>query len=90
MREFAVTLRCGLKFVVKADRVVLMDRQFLALSTSPSGTDGEGEVSAETVALFDRSQVMAVVAKDHLVSEEQTDPIPGRFSVEEPDDGIPF
>jgi hypothetical protein len=87
MREFAVTLRCGLKFVVKADRVVLLDRQFLALSTSLS--DGAGEPSGETVALFDRSQVTAVVAKDQLVSEEQTDPIPGRY-VSDPDDGIPF
>ncbi len=90
MREFVVTLRCGLKFVVKADRVVLLDRQFLALVTNLTAGDGESEPAGETVALFDRGQVTAAVAKDHLVSEEQTDLIPGRFGGTGPDDDIPF
>jgi hypothetical protein len=86
MREFVVTLRCGLKFVVKAERVVLLDRQFLALVVNRDGdTDGNGE----TVALFDRAQVAAVVARDHLVSEERCDPIAGRFG-DVVDDAIPF
>lgn len=89
MREFAVTLRCGLKFVVKADHVVLLDRQFLALTTTHSPLDRDPDATGEPIALFDRSQMTAVVAKDWLVSEEQTDPIPGRHTVE-PDDGIPF
>lgn len=85
MREFVVTLRCGLKFVVKAERVVLLDRQFLALVV-PRDDDPNGE----TVALFDRSQVAAVVARDHLVSEEKCDPIASRFGIEGGDDAIPF
>lgn len=84
MREFVVTLRCGLKFVVKADRVILLDRQFLALVTSRD--DGEAEPSGETVGMFDRGQVTAVVARDHLISEEQTEPIPARNA----GDDIPF
>lgn len=80
MREFVVTLRCGLKFVVRADRVVLLDRQFLALVV--------GDADGDTVALFDRAQVAATVARDHLVSEERTDPIPGRGA--DPTDDIPF
>jgi len=87
MREFVVTLRCGLKFVVKADRVVLLDRQFLALVVALPG-DGD-EPNGETVALFERAQVAAVVAKDHLVSEERCDPIPNRIG-EMVDGDIPF
>ena len=87
MREFVVTLRCGLKFVVKAERVVLLDRQFLALVVP---RDGESDANGEPVALFDRAQVAAVVARDHLVSEEKCDPIGGRFGIEGGDDAIPF
>jgi hypothetical protein len=87
MREFVVTLRCGLKFVVKAERVVLLDRQFLALVIP---REGEFDANGETVALFDRAQVAAVVARDHLVSEERCDPIASRFGVEGGDDAIPF
>ena len=50
---------------------------------------GEGESDAETVALFERGQVAAVVAKDHLVSEERCDPIPARYGVDDGSD-IPF
>jgi hypothetical protein len=86
MREFVVTLRCGVKFVVKAERVVLLDRQFLALVVSrPDADAAEGE----TVALFDRGQVAAVVARDHLVSEERCEPLAGRFADEDVDP-IPF
>jgi hypothetical protein len=86
MREFVVTLRCGLKFVVKAERVVLLDRQFLALVTN---RDGDADLNGEPVAMFDRSQVAAVVARDHLVSEERCDPIAGRYG-DVVDDAIPF
>ena len=84
MREFVVTLRCGLKFVVKADRVSITDRQFLALLvTLPDGPD------LETAALFDRAQVFAVVAKDLLVSEVQSEPLAGYITRGDGDD-IPF
>ena len=83
MREFVVTLRCGVKFVVKAEQVILLDRQFLALIVRRDGEDND------TVALFDRGQVAAVVARDHLVSEERGEPLDGRF-VGEVDDPIPF
>jgi hypothetical protein len=89
MHEFVVTLRCGLKFVVKADRVVLLDRQFLALVLTLPGADGEAATNGETVALFERAQVAAVVAKDHLVSEERCDPIAGAYEIDGRDD-IPF
>ncbi len=76
MREFVVTLRCGLRFVVKADRVVRLDAQYLALVLDRTPTIGDAEGSADTVALFERSQVAVVVAREHLVSEEKCDPIP--------------
>lgn len=87
MHEFVVTLRCGLKFVVKAERVVLLDRQFLALVIA---REGDFDANGDTVALFERSQVAAVVARDHLVSEERCDPIVGRFAADGVDDAIPF
>lgn len=89
MHEFVVTLRCGLKFVVKADRVALLDRQFLALVMTIPGEDGEPPTTGETVALFERAQVAAVIAKAHLVSEERCDPIPGAYETDGRDD-IPF
>lgn len=89
MNEFVVTLRCGLKFVVKANRVVLLDRQFLALVLTLPGADGEPAATGETVALFERGQVAAVVGKSHLVSEERCDPIAGPYEIDGRDD-IPF
>jgi hypothetical protein len=89
MHEFVVTLRCGLKFVVRADRVVLLDRQFLALLLAQPGGEGEADTGGETVALFERAQVAAVVARGHLVSEERCDPIPGPYGAD-PRDDIPF
>jgi hypothetical protein len=89
MHEFVVTLRCGLKFVVKADRVALLDRQFLALVLTIPGGDGDPPTNGETVALFERAQVAAVIARDHLVSEERCDPIPGAYEMDGRDD-IPF
>ena len=89
MREFVVTLRCGVRFVVKASRVVLVDRQFLALVADRADANGD-DATADTVALFDRSQVAAVVAKENLVSEERCDPIGERFANAGADDPIPF
>jgi hypothetical protein len=87
MSEFVVTLRCGVKFVVKAERIVLLDRQFLALVVNrPDADDPNGE----TVALFDRGQVAAVVARDRLVSEERCEPLVSRYSDANGDDPIPF
>jgi len=90
MHEFVVTLRCGLKFVVKADRVVLLDRQFLALVMTLPGGDNEPDTAGETVALFERAQVAAVVAKAHLVSEERCEPIAGPYGADPRDADIPF
>ena len=50
-----------------------------------AGNDSAGE----TVALFERAQVAAVVAKAHLVSEERCDPITGPYA-DPRDADIPF
>src|SRR2546421_469414 len=70
------------------DREVL-DGQFLALVPSPPGGDGEADSPGETVALFERAQVAAVVARAHLVSEERCDPITGPYA-DPRDADIPF
>jgi hypothetical protein len=63
------------------------ERQFLALVVdSPDGNDPNGE----TVALFERSQIAAVIARRNLVSEERGEPIGGRFAGAGGDDAIPF
>jgi hypothetical protein len=84
MREFTVTLRCGLRYTVKADRVVY-NQQCLTLLLDPDPKSAE----PETVALFDWAQVSVVVARDHLISEEKGDPIHVPHLVDSRD-SIPF
>jgi hypothetical protein len=80
MREFVVTLRCGLKFVVKADRVVRLDHQYLALILDRPPAIGDADGPGDIVAMFERNQAAVVVARNNLVSEEKCDPIgPGEL-----------
>lgn len=67
MREFVVTLHTGKKYTVRADRLSMPDHETLGLVVEAApAIGGPGEL---TVAMFDRRQVIAVIAADHLVGE---------------------
>lgn len=67
MREFVVSLRTGKRYTVRADRVMLPDQDTLTLVVEPvPAIGGPGE---SVVAVFDRREVVCVVAADHLVNE---------------------
>jgi hypothetical protein len=84
VREFVVTLRSGRRYVVRADRVALPDHDTLTLMVEPApAVGGPGE---NAVAVFDRRQVVSVIAADHLVSEvDEPDVVAA-----DPDSDIPF
>jgi hypothetical protein len=91
MRELIVTMTHGEKLVVKADRVVRVDHQYLGLVLEHTPTVSDPDASAATVALFDRSRVAMVVCREHLVSEEKCEPLdPSHVVHHDPDSEIPF
>jgi hypothetical protein len=90
MREYVVTLRCGLKFVVKADRVVRLDHQYLALVVDRPPTIGDADGVGDIVAMFERNQAAVIVARNHLVSEEKCDPIGPESDTDARHSDIPF
>ena len=90
MREFIVTLTHGEKLTVKADRVVRIDHQYLGLVLEHTPTMADPDSSAATVALFDRSRVVMVVAREHLVSEEKCEPLDPMHVIGDPNSEIPF
>lgn len=83
MREFVVTLRSGHRVTVRAaHRVILThDHQFVTFTDEVPTPD-----DPVPVALFNRDEVVSVVSRDHLVSEEKVAP----SHVVGGDDGIPF
>lgn len=82
MREFVVVLRSGVRYTVRAERIV-WEPPYLALvlSREPHGGD--------TVAMFTQHEVAAVFAREHLVSEERGEPITNSNNLGN-DDSIPF
>jgi len=87
MHEFVVTLRNGLRFTVKAHRVIVADG-YLALIDDGSSTAGSLDPFAGAVGLFAKNEVALVFAKGHLLSEEKGEPINPQYVVGNSD--IPF
>ncbi len=90
MREFVVTLRCGKRYTVKADRVVVHNSQYLALVIDRASTASNPDPEGDIISLFEREQVTVVVTREHLISEEKCDSIPGPYVVSNDDRPIPF
>ena len=89
MREFVVILRSGVRYTVKADRVVT-DAPYVFLMLSPAPAIGAPDFH-DAVAVFDQREVLAVLSREHLVAEEQGEPIAGPHVVDEVDhSNIPF
>ena len=89
MREYLVTLRCGKKYTVKADRV-RSQADYLALVVTPQQGIGDLDPFDGVVALFEQKQVAVVVVRDHLIAEEKGDPIDPHYVASDPDSDIPF
>lgn len=83
MREYIVTLRSGQRITVKAaHRVITSDHQFVVLTDQVPTPD-----HPDTVAMFDRREVVSIIARDYLVSEDKVAPT---HVVVDPNDDIPF
>lgn len=90
MREFIVTLRCGIRYTVKADRVQ-HENGYVSLVVARVPTVGDPHPESEVIALFERSQVAVVVARENLVSEEKTEPMKlPYFVAADRDSDVPF
>jgi hypothetical protein len=90
MREFIVTLNHGEKITVRADRVVRLDHQYLELVLDQEPTMADPDASGATVAMFERSRVAMVVAREHLVAEEKCEPLDPPHLVPDAASDIPF
>lgn len=90
MRNFVVTLRNGLRVTVRADRVARPDGQYLALVLAGSPSIADPNPDGDPVALFDNREVVSVVARENLVSEEKGEPVEGPLVVRHDDSDIPF
>ena len=88
MHEFVVTLRNGLRFTVKAHRVVVADG-YLALVDDGAVAAGSSDPLAGAIGLFAQNEVALVFAKGHLLSEEKGEPIDPQYVVGGHSD-IPF
>jgi hypothetical protein len=90
MREFVVTLRCGKRYTIKAERF-RFESGYLALLITPSASVASNDPFAGVVGLFEQSQVVTLVDREHLVSEEKCDSTSGPYVVGSADDcPIPF
>jgi hypothetical protein len=89
VREFLVTLRSGRRYTVRADQMTLIDGQYLGFIADAGRSLGGNPIDA-AVGVFERGLVATVVAKDHLVAEEQGEPIAPSYVVGGDDSNIPF
>jgi hypothetical protein len=90
MRQFTVTLRSGHRVTVQADRVVRHDAQYIALILERPPSISDPSPQGDPVALFDSSEVVSVVSREHLISEEKGDPIEPSHVVRDDGSSIPF
>ncbi len=82
MPAFVVTMRNGRKLTIQADEVRPSNDGFIQLLAPAPGGAGN-----RVVAVFDRGEVVCVVSREHLLAEEQGEPVP--YSVGG-NDAIPF
>jgi len=73
MQEYVVTLRNGLRFTVRANRVFVADG-YVAL-IDDAAVQGSTVAFDGAVGLFDEREVAVVFSKGHLISQEKGDPI---------------
>ncbi|MBP3956238.1 hypothetical protein J8F10_13190 [Gemmata sp. G18] len=82
MLAFIVTLRSGRRYTIQAEELRSSSDSYIELLGPSTAVALPG-----VVALFDRADVVSVVAREHLVSEEPGDAIPHTVTRADP---IPF
>jgi hypothetical protein len=89
MHEFVVALRNGLRFTVKAHRLVSVEgRPYIALIDDDAVPQGSADPLAGAIGLFSKDEVVLVFSKGHLLAQEKGDPIDPQYIVGNSD--IPF
>jgi hypothetical protein len=83
MLAYIVTLRNGRRYTVRATEVRANPDGGLELLASTADAGSEKVV----VAVFDRCDVLTVIAREHLISEEPGEPLP---QIVHRNDPIPF
>jgi len=86
---FVVTLRCGRRYTVQAEELRFNFGAYLELWGFPLATDAEPFPGKRIVGVFQLKDVVAVVAKEHLLSEERGEQISPPLVVNTGDE-IPF
>jgi hypothetical protein len=86
---FIVTLRSGRRYTVRAEEPRFTPGGCLELWGFPPATEAEPYPAKRIIALFDAHEVVAVVAKEHLVTEERGEQIAPPLVVDR-GDAIPF
>ncbi|VTR94887.1 unnamed protein product [Gemmata massiliana] len=82
MLAFIVTLRSGRRYTVQAEELRCTGCHLELVVAEPPASP-----NPRVVGLFDQNEVVAVVAREHLVSEEPSDVVPHAVSRVDP---IPF
>ncbi len=90
MLAFIVTLRSGRRYTVRAQELRLNYDRCLELLATPAPSDLDPSPGKQVVALFDSNEVIAVVAREHLVSEEPGEAVAKPHVVSQGDSTIPF
>lgn len=87
MFAFIVLLRSGLRYTVRASEMRYGYDGSLELLAVPPAGEGAAAPAKRVVALFASNEVLSVVAREFLISEERPEPTP---HVARSDDAIPF
>jgi hypothetical protein len=88
MLAYVVALRTGRKYTIHADEVrYSSDRYVELLASVTPATPANPTPAKHVVAVFDANEILAMISRDHLISEEAGDGVVAPISV---GDAIPF
>lgn len=87
MHQFVVAFRNGLRFTIKADRLLVADG-YLALIDDSAIPAVTADPFAGAIGLFTKNEVAVVFTQEHLVSEEKGEPIDPDYVIRQSD--VPF
>jgi len=87
MLAFIVTLRTGHRYTIRAEELQSNDNGLFELLAVPAN---ESSLVKQVVAMFDRGDVLSIVAREHLVASEEPGEGGARPHVIAKSDPIPF